>query len=495
MASNVEGRRPEEDAPLLIQEDLPTTIAPTRTHQFKAIAMAMTFVIIVEFGAYLQVPPSYQLMEEIICRKYHSVPIIQRVGHDDVCKLPQVQGELAIIMGWKSSFDCIPPLLTAIPYGVIADKYGRRPVLSLAMLGIMLECLWQLQPLLWPNVLPLWTVWFGSVFQFIGGGSGMVRAMLWTMISDVIPISNLTAVYYKVGAVALGGELFIAPFSAYLQSKNPWLPLTIGNILLIIGTCLPPFIPETLKLRQAADGEFEQTLRRPEHGTNDKRTVKEQIMLVVSNDMGHVYEFLSKSRSLIPLMAGFNLSIILSYVKNGIMSQYVHNLFGWSWAKATLISTVAVIAHIIMLVAILPGASRYITKRTAVHPLIRDLWLVRMTGIILSIGCFMIAVAYAPWFFVVALIIFSLGTSYSNLCRAVLNAVVEQHTVGTLNTAITWVEQMSMLVSAPIFSGLLKAGNETGGVWMGLPYMAATMMSIGGTVLVFMYRLPEDKLF
>lgn len=37
-------------------------------------------------------------------------------------------------------------LLTAIPYGVIADKYGRRPVLSLAMLGITLEFLWMLQP-------------------------------------------------------------------------------------------------------------------------------------------------------------------------------------------------------------------------------------------------------------------------------------------------------------------------------------------------------------
>lgn len=44
---------------------------------------------------------------------------------------------------------------------------------------------------MWPNVMPLWTIWFGSVFQFIGGGGAILQAMVWTMVSDVIPISNL----------------------------------------------------------------------------------------------------------------------------------------------------------------------------------------------------------------------------------------------------------------------------------------------------------------
>ncbi|KAK2024279.1 MFS general substrate transporter [Colletotrichum zoysiae] len=304
-----------------------------------------------------------------------------------------------------------------------------------------------------------------------------------------------TVVYYRIAAVSLGGQLLIAPLSAYLQSKNPWLPLAIGCIAMITGTCLSPFLPETLRLRQAADEEFEQTLHRPEHATKDKRTVKEQIIFAVRNDMDHAYNFLIKSRSVIFLMAGCNLTIIVKYVKEAMLSQYVHNRFGWSWVKATLISTVAVIAHIVMLLAILPVAGRYITKRTTVHPLIRDLWLIRMTGILLSLGCFMVAVAYTTWFFVVALIICTFGISYVNLSRAVLTAVVEPHTTGTLNTTMSWLEQMSMLISAPIISGLLKAGNATGGVWIGLPYMVATIMSIGGTVLAFLYRLPEEKLF
>lgn len=151
-----------------------------------------------------------------------------------------------------------------------------------------------------------------------------------------------TAVYYKIGAIALAGELVVAPLSAYLLSKNPWLPLSVGMVLLIIGTCLPPFIPETLDLRRAADQEVEQTLSRSEEDARDKRTLKQQIIFAVKNDMGHVYTFLIKSKSVISLVLGFNLTVIVKYVKIDIMSQYVHNLLGWSWAKVSRCRAVSV---------------------------------------------------------------------------------------------------------------------------------------------------------
>ncbi|KAK2729476.1 major facilitator superfamily transporter [Colletotrichum kahawae] len=499
-------RRPEEETPLLAH-DLPATVAPSRAYQFKVIAISMIFIVIVEVGALLQVPPTYQIMEQIICEKRFPGHIATDAA-DDVCKGPEVAGELAMVKGWLNSFDCIPPLITSIPYGIIADKYGRRPVLTLAMFGLCLEFMWMLQPLLWPNVLPLWTVWFGAIFQFIGGGAAIVQAMVWTMISDVVPISNLTSVYYKVGTIALTGELVVAPISAALLTKSPWLPLCLGQALLTFGACLPPFIPETSEFRRAADVEVEQTLHRAEAADgaeSAKRTLREQIVYSMKNDMNHVYNFLIKSKRILPLVLGFNLTVIIKYIKVEITSQYVHNLFGWSWAKAsrtltatrtqaTLLGTVSTITNMTMLLAVLPFLSWYITKRTALHPLIRDLWLVRMTGIFLSLGCFMVAVAYKPWFLIAALVIFSMGATYTNICRAVLNAVVEPHTIGTLNTAISWVEQLSTLVSAPVISALLRAGTRIGGAWVGLPYMAATVMAVCGTVLVFGYHLPGDKL-
>ncbi|KAL0937506.1 MFS transporter [Colletotrichum truncatum] len=485
--------RPAEETPLLAH-DLPETVAPSRGYQLKVIVLSMTFIVILEIGAFLQIPPTYQIMEEIICRKKYPDHIITDAV-DDICKGPEVAGELAMIKGWMNSFDCIPSLITSIPYGIIADKYGRRPVLSLAMFGLLLEFTWMLQPLLWPNVLPLWTVWFGAAFQFIGGGGGMVQAMVWTMISDVIPISNLTAVYYKIGAVALLGDLVVAPLSAVLLTKSPWLALSMGMGLIFFGACLPPFIPETSELRRAADEEVEQRLNRTnDDAERDKRSLREQIVFAMKNDMNHVYNFLIRSKRILALIIGFNLTVITKYVRMEIMSQYVHNLFGWSWAKATLLGTVSTVTNMTMFLAVLPAASWYITKRTAIHPLIRDLWLVRMAGVFLTVGCFMIAIAWSPGFLIAALVIFSMGTTYTNICRAVLNAVVEPHTIGTLNTTIAWGEQLSLLISAPVISALLRAGAAAGGVLMGLPYMASAAMALAGTLLVFAYRLPGDKL-
>lgn len=98
--------RPEEETPLL-SHDLPPRVAPSRRYQLKVIGLAMTFILIVEVGAYLQIPPSYQLMEEIICRQRHPDRIIS-AEDDDVCKGPDVQGQLAMIKGWQNSFDCVP---------------------------------------------------------------------------------------------------------------------------------------------------------------------------------------------------------------------------------------------------------------------------------------------------------------------------------------------------------------------------------------------------
>ncbi|TDZ21193.1 NAD-dependent protein deacetylase hst2-1 [Colletotrichum orbiculare MAFF 240422] len=484
-------RRPAEETPLLAH-DLPANVAPSRAYQIKVIGLAMTFILLIEIGAYLQIPPTYQLMEEIICRKHYPDHVATDAA-DDVCKSPEVAGELAMIKGWHGSFDCIPPLITSIPYGIISDKYGRRPVLSLAMLGLTLEFLWMLQPLLWPNVLPLWTVWFGSIFQFIGGGAAIVQAMVWTMISDVVPISNITAVYYRVGAMVLVGEFIVAPTSAALLTKSPWLPLSIGMGLLIFGTCLPPFMPETYELRRLADVGLEERLYRSDEEPMDKRSMWGQIVHSMKNDMSHVYNFLIKSQRVIALILGFNLTVIVRYVKQEIMSQYVHNLFGWSWAKATLLGTVSSATNMAMLLVVLPALSWSIVKKTGMHPLIRDLWLTRMCGIFLSLGCFMVTVAYKPWFMIAALVIFSMGACYTNICRAVLNAVVEPHTIGTLNTAIAWVEQLSMLISAPVISALLRAGNTAGGHWIGLPYFAATIMSVAGTIVIAGGRRRREK--
>ena len=89
--------------------------------------------ILMEFGLYLITIPLSQVLEEIICRGT-ILPDIP-TANDPRCKDKTVQSELSLIRGWQATFDIIPGLLTALPYGLMADKYGREFVLGLSVLG------------------------------------------------------------------------------------------------------------------------------------------------------------------------------------------------------------------------------------------------------------------------------------------------------------------------------------------------------------------------
>jgi hypothetical protein len=46
---------------------------------------------------------------------------------------------LALITGWKETFDQIPGIILALPYGFMADRIGRKRVVMLSLLGLMMQ--------------------------------------------------------------------------------------------------------------------------------------------------------------------------------------------------------------------------------------------------------------------------------------------------------------------------------------------------------------------
>jgi MFS family permease len=97
-------------------------------------------------GFFMSSAPLTRLVEDIVCRQYYGdkLPEPLRDGRlpEKYCKVPEVQETVAQLFGMQSFFDGIPGLLLAIPYGVFADKVGRRKVLVLSMLGQLLAAFW-----------------------------------------------------------------------------------------------------------------------------------------------------------------------------------------------------------------------------------------------------------------------------------------------------------------------------------------------------------------
>lgn len=154
----------DEDTPLLGTEDAQTT-STSRSQKLTVMIAASTLILAMDFGFYLTAAPQIKIFESIVCHDYLAV-IGKPPGTtltEDICKSEPVQSELALVNGWKDTSDVLPGMminrilicpyycrlmayvvgiLFSVPYGVLADRWGRKPVLLLGILGTLLGESW-----------------------------------------------------------------------------------------------------------------------------------------------------------------------------------------------------------------------------------------------------------------------------------------------------------------------------------------------------------------
>lgn len=80
-----------------------------------------------------------QIAEGIICHNIHGH--IADPMNDPRCKAEAVQSELSLLNGFQNTFELIPSVLCVLPYGMAADKYGRKKLFILNNMGGILQFL------------------------------------------------------------------------------------------------------------------------------------------------------------------------------------------------------------------------------------------------------------------------------------------------------------------------------------------------------------------
>jgi hypothetical protein len=125
----------------------------------RVILLSMVLIFLVELSIGMSMPAINAVMESIICRQMHPavfVPAPTAPGGDAMgsdfarrfaggivlsddprCKDPDVQGYLAMLRGWAATFECVPGIVGPVPYGILSDRWGRRPVLGLSFVGLV----------------------------------------------------------------------------------------------------------------------------------------------------------------------------------------------------------------------------------------------------------------------------------------------------------------------------------------------------------------------
>ncbi|KAH6957907.1 major facilitator superfamily domain-containing protein [Ilyonectria sp. MPI-CAGE-AT-0026] len=477
--------------------DISPDSVPEEPIQRYVVLMCVQFLFIIEFSQFIMEPPLQEIMEDFVCHSYHPDHAMGVPQEQDArCKDADVQGTLAMARSWMLWVEMLVPLLVQIPYGVSADRYGRRPVLFLGLFGIVLSTIWYMIVLLRPDVFSIWHILLGSIPTLIGGGWAVVAAMVWTILSDSIPTSKRTSFFYQLHAMMLILSAAFRPVAGWLLSIDPWLPMWIGLGALVISMFSSLLIPETLQLRKIADDEHRQFEEaNQERLGEDEPKLKEGVIPMAwsttKKDFSRIWHFVLGSKNIMFLIVAYGLCypIMIAFEMN--MLQYVTKRFGWDWSTATYFTTISKVTSVIVLLVFLPLVSRLVTKRFGWEVLTRDLYLSRGSILFITAGNVLTAVAAAPWFLVISVIVLSLGNGFQPQLRALLAGIVEPHTLATLNTAIATVETLIGLVGVPALGWLLSKGINLGGVWMGLPFVMTSFCAVLAAMAIFMFKIPR----
>jgi hypothetical protein len=103
-------------APNEEHQSVPPILSSWTTTQWRLMIAGAILLLTINFGLYLSVAPQIEVFEQAICQRYQSAindtalgPTIIRV-QDDICKSEPVQSELAVVLGWKDTFQNLPSM-------------------------------------------------------------------------------------------------------------------------------------------------------------------------------------------------------------------------------------------------------------------------------------------------------------------------------------------------------------------------------------------------
>ncbi|KAF3391838.1 hypothetical protein DPV78_010707 [Talaromyces pinophilus] len=458
--------------------------------------LCFTIFALVQAGNVVLQPPLVQLRELSTCMSYYGPG--WSLGRD--CRVESVQNELETLTKWQQLLDTAPGILFGVFYGMAADRFGRRPVLGLALVGITLAAVWTQVVLFWPTVFPTRLTWLSVVFQLAGGGTLVVNAMIFAMISDIVPEEKRASKFFRLYGVALLSDMVLSPASGALANIQPWWPARFGLIAFIMAilatvlvlpeTFVKPIALSSTNLAQTTAVEEEE----PEEEEDDpvlyadapKHTPWRRVRKIVSSLRDLRYLIASRQvLLLVPL-----LSVGQLYDQSaGFFLNYVSKRYGWRISQASFWLTYRNVVNLVLLSTILPGVSALLLQR-GFNAGKKDLWISRASIVCLALGAFVIGLAPTLTIMVTGLTIFALGHGFVPAVLSLATPFIEPGHIGMLYTAMTIGETIGKIANEPLLTGSFELGMRVGGLLLGLPFVATGVLLTITAVSVYAIRLP-----
>ncbi len=145
---------------------------------------------------------------------------------------------LAAIVGWLTAAYGLCQLIAAPALGVLSDRFGRRPILFICLLGSAIGYL------IFGLGGALWLLFLGRIIDGLTGGN---ISVLFGYVADITEPEDRGKYFGRLGAVAGVGSLIGPAVGGLLATINYRAPfLTATGLLLLTLVCGYFLLPESL---------------------------------------------------------------------------------------------------------------------------------------------------------------------------------------------------------------------------------------------------------
>ncbi|KAI5814503.1 major facilitator superfamily domain-containing protein [Pyronema omphalodes] len=448
-------------------------------------------------AAFLSITPQIRLFESIICENYykaHDPSVIRPDGSipEALCKVESVQGELAMLDGFKSLFTNIPGVLLAIPYGVLADKIGRKKVLMMTCLGLALEFA-SVIAICWFR-LPIKFIWGSALFLCIGGGAQMIGALILMVLADVTPDADRTTAFFQLQGCVLVSELIAPPVSAWLMSMCLYYPLLCSLALLVFAILVACALPETRGLGYEASGAGIAGIAAVKPATetepllSDGPGIYPKRRRPAARKHHGILSFLKHDINVTLLVMSF-LMYTMGRQTMMLLIQYVSKRYNWTLAMAGELLSVRAAFNLILLLVILPILSSLAMTKFNLTVSQRDLWISRISVFLVTLGFFGLGLSPTPPLMILSLVLYTLGSGFGAANRSLATTMVHPDHVGKLYTAIAVFDTIGALIAGPTMGYAFKWGLKKGPAWMGMPFVILGIAFVGVSAVMGVVRV------
>ena len=367
-----------------------------------------------------------------------------------------IQGDIseaAKVGGWITFAYAITQFVFAPLIGNLSDKFGRRPIILISLLGFTLDyILLALAP----------TITWLFIGRIIAGITGASITTASAYIADISTIENRAKNFGMIGA-AFGLGFIIGP--------------VIGGLLGQYGARVPFYAAAALCFLNFLYGYF----ILPESLPKEKRSV---LNLKKANPIG---SFLHLKKY--PKLIGLASSMFLLYVaSHAIQSNWsFFTMYKFNWDEKMVGISLGVIG---LLVALVQGVLiRW------VNPWLGNEKSIYVGFFLYSLGMLLFTFANQSWMMFIFLIPYCLGGIAGPALQAVISIQVPETEQGKIQGTLTSLMSASAIVGPPLMTGIFYyfTKEQTPFEFAGAPFLLASILMTISAMMAY-YSFRKDSL-